>query len=45
MNMKKMVKGIIEKVAIKIAKSDASTACPFISYQPKLPDAVRKLTK
>lgn len=40
-----MVKNIIERAAIKIAKSDANTACPFISYQPKLPEAVGKLKK
>lgn len=45
MVMKRIAKGIMEKVAIRIAISDANTACPFISYQPKLPEAVKKMKK
>lgn len=40
---KKTLQNVIEKIAIKIAKTDANTACPCISYQPKLPDAVKRL--
>lgn len=42
---KKMIQRTIENVAIKIASVDANTACPCISYQPKLPKAVEKLRK
>lgn len=36
---------VVEKIAIKVAKTDANTACSCISYQPKLPEAVKKLRK
>lgn len=36
---------LIEKIAIKIATQEANTTCPFISYQPKMPKAVKKLRK
>lgn len=36
---------IIKMIAIKVAKMDANTACPCITYQPKMPDAVKKLRK
>ncbi|MDE5909711.1 MAG: cyclic lactone autoinducer peptide [Lachnospiraceae bacterium] len=42
---KKLFQDAVEKVAIKVAKMDANTACPCISYQPKLPKAVKKLRK
>lgn len=42
---KKVFQNVAEKIAIKIAKVDANTACPCISYQPKLPEAVKKLRK
>ena len=42
---KKIFQNVVEKIAIKIAKVDANTACPCISYQPKLPEAVKKLRK
>lgn len=41
LNTKKTVK----KTLIKMAKSEISAACPFISYQPLVPDAVSKLKK
>lgn len=41
----KIFQGTVEKIAIKIAKMDANTACPCISYQPELPKAVKKLRK
>ena len=42
---KKLWQEVVEKVAIKIATADANTACPCITYQPKLPEAVQKLKK
>ena len=42
---KKMIKNIVENIAIKIATADAKTACPCITYQPELPKAVKKLRK
>lgn len=44
-NRKKMVQNVVEKIAIKIASADANTACPCITYQPKMPKAVQKLRK
>lgn len=35
----------IRNVAKKIAQRDANTCCPFLSYQPKLPDSVKKMKK
>ena len=42
---KKIFQHAVEKIAIKVAKMDANTACPCISYQPELPKAVKKLRK
>ena len=42
---KKVFQDAVEKIAIKVAKMDANTACPCISYQPELPKAVKKLRK
>lgn len=42
---KKILRRVVESVAIRIAKSDANAACPCISYQPKLPESVQKLRK
>lgn len=46
-NMKKtkMVKDLAKKVAMYVAKADANAACPCITYQPKMPDSVKKLRK
>lgn len=45
MKIKKIIKKIIENVAIMIAVSDANAACLCISYQPQMPKAVKKLRK
>lgn len=45
MNTKKVIKKWVENIAIKVATADANTACPYITYQPKLPEAVKKLRK
>ena len=39
------VQEMIKKAAIKVAKADANAACPCISYEPKMPDAVKKMRK
>lgn len=36
---------LVEKVSIIIAQMDANSTCTCISYQPKLPDSVKKLNK
>ena len=42
---KNLLHKTLENIAIKIAMADANTACPCITYQPKLPAAVKKLRK
>ena len=43
------VKQIIKKTIVTIAKKsaimEANTACPFVNYQPKEPQVVKKLRK
>lgn len=36
---------MLKGVAKKMAERDANTSCPFWSYQPELPESVRKLRK
>ena len=38
-------KKVIGKLAKTIAVKDANTTCPFLGYQPDLPDSVKKLGK
>lgn len=45
MEKAKKTKGFVKKIAMYIAKSDANTACPYISYQPPMPDSIKKLRK
>lgn len=45
MKEKKMLKKMIEKLAVKVATADANTACPCVTYQPNVPKAVEKLRK
>ena len=45
MKKEKRLRKIIEKIAIKAAKEDANTACPFLTYQPVQPPSVKKLRK
>jgi len=35
----------IGKLAVSVAKMEANSACPYISYQPQKPEAVKKLRK
>ncbi|MDO4274067.1 MAG: cyclic lactone autoinducer peptide [Eubacteriales bacterium] len=43
--MKNGKKKLIEKIAVRIAVTDANTTCPWIAYQPKLLNSVKKLKK
>ena len=44
--MNKKVVEYGKKVIGKLAKTiDANTTCPFLGYQPDLPDSVKKLGK
>lgn len=45
MKVKQAVKKVTELVAIKIATRDANAACSYLTYQPKLPKAVKRLKK
>jgi len=36
---------ILSALAKKAAKRDANSCCSYITYQPKLPEAVKKLKK
>ncbi len=45
MKVKEVMKKILEELAIRVAVNDTKMVCPFISYQPKLPEAVKKLKK
>lgn len=41
----KEISKIARKAAIKAASYYANVACPFITYQPKMSDEVKKLRK
>ena len=43
--MEKKVLSLVSKVAMGTAKKTANSACVFLGYQPKLPEAVNKLKK
>ena len=43
--LKKELKKIVEKIAIKSATTEANATCPWVSYQPEIPEAARKLRK
>ena len=45
MKAKQVAKKVTELVAIKIATRDANVTCPYLTYQPKLPEAVKRLKK
>ena len=40
-----MKEKVIRRLAILAAKVDANTSCPYIIYQPKMPDAVEKMSR
>ena len=39
------LKKVIEKIAIKAASSNVNETCSWITYQPKVPESVKKLKK
>lgn len=47
--MKKLIArhfmGIVAALALVVAASDAMVCCPFLQYQPELPEEVKKLRK
>lgn len=43
MKLVKNVRKMLEVLAIKIATEDANTTCACITYQPKLPKAIKKV--
>ena len=43
--MRKELKKIVEKIAIKAASSNVNETCSWITYQPKVPESVKKLKK
>ena len=43
--MRKELKKVIEKIAIKAASSNVNETCSWITYQPKVPESVKKLKK
>lgn len=45
LNLKERIVGYIGKAAISVAKMEANSSCPYLSYQPKKPDAVKRLRK
>lgn len=45
MKVKQAISKVTELVAIKIATRDANVACSYLTYQPKLPKAVKRLKK
>lgn len=44
-NIKTVVKKAIVNMAKKSASMEANTTCPCLGYQPKEPQAVKKLRK
>lgn len=43
--MKKQILKTLSQIAYAEASKSANTSCPFFSYQPKLPNDVKKLRK
>lgn len=39
--LKKELKKIVEKIAIKSATTEANATCPWVSYQPEIPEAAK----
>ena len=44
-NMKKNLGSLIGKTAVSVAKIEANAACTYLTYQPKKPDALKKMRK
>lgn len=45
LNLKEKIVGYIGKAAISVAKIEANSSCPYLSYQPTKPDTVKRLRK
>lgn len=43
--MRKELKKVIERIAFKAAASNVNETCPWLTYQPKVPEAAKKLRK
>ncbi len=43
--MKKEIREFVRRCAVKTAKAEENAACIWITYQPKVPEAVKKLRK
>ena len=43
--MRKELKKVIEKIAIKAASSNVNETCSWITYQPKVTKSVKKIKK
>ena len=44
-NVVRVAKKQLVSLSRQVAKMDANSACPLICFQPKLPEAVKKLRK
>lgn len=36
---------LVVKLARKAAEAEANTTCPFVGFQPEVPDAVKNLSR
>lgn len=43
--MRKELKKVIERIAFKAADSNVNETCSWLTYQPKVPEAAKKLRK
>lgn len=43
--MKKTVEKVVAKLAYATAEKEANQGCPWLFYQPRLPEKVQKLNK
>ena len=43
--MRKELKKVIERIASKAAASNVNETCSWLTYQPKVPEAAKKLRK
>lgn len=45
MKEKNYLRKMMEQIAFQVAKRDVNRTCPCVTYQPKLPEAVKKLKR